>query len=102
MNNTFRGVFTAIITPFKEDGTIDEEAFKELIDFNIKNNVAGIVHCGTTGESPTLDYKEHERVIELCIEHTNRRALVIAGTGSNCTKEAIELSQHAEEAGADA
>ena len=100
--NMFKGVYTAIITPFKEDESIDEESLKKLIDFNIENGVAGIVPCGTTGESPTLNYEEHERVIKLVIEHVNERVLVIAGTGSNCTKEAINLSKHAEEAGANA
>ncbi len=96
-----KGVFTAIITPFKEDESIDEEALKKLIDFNIENGIAGIVPCGTTGESPTLSTAEHERVIELVVEHVDKRVPVIAGTGSNCTREAIRLSQHAEEAGAD-
>ncbi|MBW2992246.1 4-hydroxy-tetrahydrodipicolinate synthase [Candidatus Woesearchaeota archaeon] len=95
----FTGVFTAIITPFNEDESIDEEAFKKLIDFNIENGVSGIVPCGTTGESPTLSNAEHERVIELAVEYVNKRVPVIAGTGSNCTREAIRLSQHAEEAG---
>jgi 4-hydroxy-tetrahydrodipicolinate synthase len=97
-----KGVFTAIITPFKEDESIDEDALKELIDFNIDNGISGIVPCGTTGESPTLNNKEHERVIELTIQHVNKRVPVIAGTGSNCTKEAIRLSQDAEKMGADA
>jgi len=97
----FEGVFTAIITPFTKEGKIDEEALKNLIDFNIDNGVDGIVPCGTTGESPTLTHEEHDRVIELTIEHVNGRVPVIAGTGSNCTAEAIRLSKHAEEAGAD-
>lgn len=101
-NKKFRGVFTAIITPFNEDGSIDEESLKKLIDFNIKNGVNGIVPCGTTGESPTLDYDEHDRVIEVTIKHVKGRVPVIAGTGSNCTREAIDLSIHAEQAGADA
>ena len=98
----FKGVYTAIITPFKQDGSVDEEAFKKLIDFNIKNGVQGIVPCGTTGESPTLSHQEHDGVIELCVEHVNGSVSVIAGTGSNSTAEAIRLSKHAEEAGADA
>ncbi len=97
-----KGIFTAIITPFKEDGSLDEETFKKLIDFNIENGVSGIVPCGTTGESPTLDHEEHDRVIELTVQHVNGRVPVIAGTGSNCTKEAIRLTQHAEKAGIDA
>ena len=98
----FKGVFTAIITPFKEDESVDEGSLKKLIDFNIKNGVNGIVPCGTTGESPTLSHDEHDRVIELTVEHVNKRVLVIAGTGSNSTAEAIRLTRHAEEAGADA
>jgi len=98
----FKGVYTAIITPFNEDESVDEEQLKKLIDFNIKNGVAGIVPCGTTGESPTLSTAEHERVIEMTVEHVDKRVKVIAGTGSNCTREAIRLSQHAEEAGVDA
>tara|TARA_Y100000310_G_scaffold344430_1_gene457144 strand:- start:755 stop:1636 length:882 start_codon:yes stop_codon:yes gene_type:complete len=96
------GTFTAIITPFKSDETVDEDALKALIDFNIENGISGIVPCGTTGESPTLDNEEHERVIELTVQHVNKRVPVIAGTGSNCTKEAIRLSKHAEEIGVDA
>jgi 4-hydroxy-tetrahydrodipicolinate synthase len=98
----FKGVFTAIITPFQQDGTVDEESLKQLIDFNIKNGVSGIVPCGTTGESPTLDHNEHDRVIELTVQHVNKRVPVIAGTGSNSTAEAIRLTKHAEETGADA
>jgi 4-hydroxy-tetrahydrodipicolinate synthase len=97
-----KGVFTAIITPFKEDESIDEDALRTLIDFNINNGISGIVPCGTTGESPTLTNEEHERVIELTIQHVDKRVPVIAGTGSNCTKEAIRLSQDAEKMGVDA
>ena len=97
-----KGVFTAIITPFKEDGSVDEECLKKLIDFNIDNGVSGIVPCGTTGESPTLSHEEHDRVIELTVQHVNKRVSVIAGTGSNSTAEAVRLSKHAEEVGVDA
>ena len=97
-----KGVYTAIITPFKKDGSADEESLKKLIDFNIKNGVSGIVPCGTTGESPTLSHEEHDRVIELAVEHVDGRVKVIAGTGSNATSEAIRLTKQAEEAGADA
>ncbi|HEV58185.1 MAG TPA: 4-hydroxy-tetrahydrodipicolinate synthase [Phycisphaerales bacterium] len=97
----FRGVFTAIVTPFTEDERVDEESMRRLIDFNIAGGVTGIVPCGTTGESPTLSHPEHERVIELTVEHVNGRVPVIAGTGSNCTREAIRLTQHAEEVGVD-
>ena len=98
----FQGIFTAIVTPFNEDESVDEQTFKNLIDFNLANGVDGIVPCGTTGESPTLSHDEHDRVIELTVEHVNGRAPVIAGTGSNSTREAIRLSQHAEAAGVDA
>jgi 4-hydroxy-tetrahydrodipicolinate synthase len=98
----FKGVYTAIITPFNQDESIDEEALKKLIEFNIENGISGIVPCGTTGESPTLSSEEHDKVIELTIKQVAGRVPVIAGTGSNCTKEAIALSQHAEKAGADA
>ena len=96
-----KGVFTAIITPFKEDGSVDEECLKKLIDFNIDNGVSGIVPCGTTGESPTLSHEEHDRVIELTVQHVNKRVQVIAGTGSNSTAEAVRLTKHAEEVGVD-
>lgn len=102
MGKLFKGVFTAIVTPFKSNGDFDEEAYKKLIDFQIDNNVDGIVPCGTTGESPTLTHEEHNRVIELCVKHVNKRVPVIAGTGSNSTAEAIQLTKHAKEAGADA
>ncbi|MFH1642003.1 MAG: 4-hydroxy-tetrahydrodipicolinate synthase [Nanoarchaeota archaeon] len=98
----YKGVYTAIITPFTKDGIVDEECLKKLIDFNIENGVSGIVPCGTTGESPTLDHNEHDRVIELTVKHVNKRVPVIAGTGSNSTTEAIRLTKHAEEVGADA
>ncbi|MFA5357546.1 MAG: 4-hydroxy-tetrahydrodipicolinate synthase [archaeon] len=98
----FEGVFTAIITPFKKDEGVDYQALGKLINFQIKKGVAGIVPCGTTGESPTLDHKEHAKVIKFTIKKVKGRCLVIAGTGSNSTKEAISLSQHAEADGADA
>jgi len=98
----FEGVHTAITTPFRDDETIDEAAFRRLVDFNIRGGVDGIVPCGTTGESPTLGTDEHHRLIDLTVEHVGGRALVIAGTGSNCTREAVALTQCAERAGADA
>jgi 4-hydroxy-tetrahydrodipicolinate synthase len=97
----FSGAITAIITPFR-DGNVDEKAFRELINFNIAGGVSGIVPCGTTGESATLSHKEHERVIDICVEEVAGRVPVIAGTGSNSTEEAIRLTKHAKEAGADA
>ncbi|MBN1525719.1 MAG: 4-hydroxy-tetrahydrodipicolinate synthase [Spirochaetales bacterium] len=98
----FKGVFTAIVTPFNKNNTIDEMKLRELVNFQIDNNISGLVPMGTTGESPTLNAEEHCRVIEIVIEETKGRVPVIAGTGSNCTDEAIELTRHAKEAGADA
>ena len=94
-----KGAFTAIVTPFKK-GQLDEEAYRELIEFQIKGGIHGIVPCGTTGESPTLSHAEHKRVVETCIDQVKKRVPVIAGTGSNNTAEAIELTKHAEAAGA--
>jgi 4-hydroxy-tetrahydrodipicolinate synthase len=91
----------AIVTPFTPAGRVDEEKYRQLIEFQIENGTDVIVPCGTTGESATLDYKEHDRVIEICIEQVKGRVPVVAGTGSNSTAEAIELSQHAKEMGAD-
>ncbi|MFO7849412.1 MAG: 4-hydroxy-tetrahydrodipicolinate synthase [Spirochaetia bacterium] len=98
----FRGVYTALITPFHKDGGVDEEAFRKIIDFQIESGIDGLVPCGTTGESPTLSHDEHDRVIEMAVEDANGRVPVIAGTGSNATSEAVRLSKHAEEAGVDA
>ena len=98
----FRGALTAIVTPFRENGAIDEEALRRLVEFQIKNKIDGIVPCGTTGESPTLDYGEHDRAIEIVIEAANGKVPVIAGTGSNSAEEAIEMTKHAADAGADA
>lgn len=97
----FKGSIVAIVTPFK-DGKIDEEAFRQLIEFQIENGTSAIVPCGTTGESATLSMDEHNRVIDICIEAVNKRVPVIAGTGGNNTEEAIELTAHAKKAGADA
>ena len=97
----FRGSIAAIITPFKNN-KVDEKRFEELIEFQIKNGTSGIVPCGTTGESATLSFAEHERVIEITIKQVNKRIPVIAGTGSNSTEEAIMLTRQAASAGADA
>jgi 4-hydroxy-tetrahydrodipicolinate synthase len=97
----FKGSIVAIVTPFK-NGKIDEDAFRQLIEFQIENGTSAIVPCGTTGESATLSMEEHNRVIDICIKAVNRRVPVIAGTGGNSTKEAIELTAHAKRAGADA
>jgi 4-hydroxy-tetrahydrodipicolinate synthase len=95
----FKGSITALITPFK-NGLVDEEALRRLVEWQIAEGTHGLVPTGTTGESPTLDFDEHKRVIEITIEATRGRVPVIAGTGSNSTAEAIELSTHAEKAGA--
>jgi len=97
----FKGSFVALITPFK-DGKVDEEAFAKLVEWQITEGSHGLVPCGTTGESPTLSHEEHRRVIEICIEVTNKRVPVMAGAGSNNTLEAISLTKFAKEAGADA
>ena len=97
----FKGSNVALITPFKND-KFDEEAYIKLIHFHIKNGTNGLVPAGTTGESPTLNHHEHEKVIELCVKESNGKIPVIAGTGSNSTKEAISLTKHAEKIGADA
>lgn len=97
----FAGSIVAIVTPMNSDGSVNEEKFRELVEFQIENGTDAIVPCGTTGESATLDYEEHDRVIQACIEQANGRIPVIAGTGSNSTAEAIEISRHAKEMGAD-
>ena len=97
----FAGIHTAIVTPFKNNA-LDEAALKKVVDMQFAGGVQGIVPCGTTGESPTLDYEEHERVIKLSVEFAAGRGMVIAGTGSNSTREAIEMTQQAEAAGANA
>ncbi len=97
----FGGAIVAVVTPFRQ-GKVDEAGLRDLIEFQIANGTSGIVPCGTTGESPTLTHKEHERVVEVAIEQTAGRIPVIAGTGSNSTEEAISLTQHAKKAGADA
>ena len=98
----FQGVYTAIVTPFKQNGQLDEEALRGLVDFQVKNNVAGIVPCGTTGESPTLHEDEMKRVIEIVVEQAKGKCKVIAGAGANSTEKAIKLSKTAKEVGADA
>ena len=97
----FRGSFTALVTPFKDDA-LDQKAFRDLVEWQIGEGTNGLVPVGTTGESPTLSHDEHNQVIEWCIDQARGRVPVIAGAGSNSTREAIELSQHAEKAGADA
>jgi len=97
----FKGSFTALITPFK-DGSIDEDALRRLVDWQISEGTHGLVPVGTTGESPTLSHDEHKRVVELTIEAAKKRVPVIAGAGSNATSEAIDFTRHAASVGADA
>jgi 4-hydroxy-tetrahydrodipicolinate synthase len=97
----FKGSNVALITPFKNN-ELDVEAYIKLIHFQIKSGTNGLVPAGTTGESPTLSHEEHQKVIDLCIKESNGKSIVIAGTGSNSTAEAISLTTHAEKAGADA
>ncbi|MDY0190810.1 MAG: 4-hydroxy-tetrahydrodipicolinate synthase [Desulfuromonas sp.] len=96
-----KGSMVAIITPFDANGNVDEDKFRQLVEFQIANGTDVIVPCGTTGESATLNYEEHDLVIRACIEQVNGRVPVIAGTGSNSTAEAVEISLHAKEMGAD-
>src|SRR5262252_6695738 len=97
---TFTGVITALVTPFRDDA-LDEEALRRLVDDQIAGGIDGLVPVGTTGESPTLTFEEHIRVIKVVVEAAKKRVPVIAGTGSNSTREAIELSQAARDVGAD-
>lgn len=97
----FRGSMPALITPFK-DGGVDEQAFRDFVEWQIQEGSEGLVPCGTTGESPTLSHDEHMRVTEMCIEQAKGRVPVIAGAGSNSTREAVGLAKHAKGAGADA
>src|ERR1700743_1528606 len=101
IKTNFRGSFTALVTPFK-NGSPDEAAFRSLVNWQIAEGTHGLVPVGTTGESPTVSHDEHKRVVEWCIDEVKGRVPVIAGAGSNSTKEAIELAQHAEKAGATA
>ena len=97
-----KGLFTALVTPFKKDGTIDEDAYRALIEKQIEAGVAGVSPCGTTGESPTLSYEEHNNLIRIAVEQVKGRCEVLAGTGSNSTQEAIMLTEHAKAMGATA
>lgn len=97
----FHGSITALITPFK-DGEIDWKAFDHLVEWQIESGTHALVPCGTTGESPTLSYDEHNAIVERCVDVVKGRIPVIAGTGSNSTREAIELTQYAKDSGADA
>lgn len=98
----FKGSLVALITPMRDDGSLDEKAYAAFVDWQIKEGTHGVVPVGTTGESPTLSHAEHKRVVEIAVEVAKGRVPVIAGTGSNSTEEAIDLTRHAKEAGADA
>ena len=99
---TFKGTYTALVTPFNKDLTIDEKALEALVEFQIEQGISGLVPMGTTGESPTLNHDEHLRIIEIVVKKSGGRVPVIAGTGSNCTDEAIEYTKIAREIGVDA
>ena len=100
MNPIFTGSFVALVTPFR-NGKVDEVKLRELVEMHAASGTDGLVPCGTTGESPTLSHDEHKRVVELVVEAARKRMKILAGTGSNSTSEAIELTKHAEKAGAD-
>jgi len=97
----FKGSLVAMITPFTESGEVDENGIRKLVEFHVQKGTDGLVPCGTTGESPTLSHEEHKKVVEITVKAAAGRIPVIAGTGSNCTKEALELTTHAKEVGAD-
>ncbi|HEV8673378.1 MAG TPA: 4-hydroxy-tetrahydrodipicolinate synthase [Methylomirabilota bacterium] len=101
MRRTFQGSLVAMVTPF-QDGKVDEAKLRELVEFHVANGTDGLVPCGTTGESPTLSHEEHKRVVEIVVKTAAGRIAVVAGTGSNSTAEAIEMTVHAAKAGADA
>ena len=98
----FKGSLVALITPMRSDGSVDEKAYADFVDWQIKEGTDAVVPVGTTGESPTLSHDEHKRVVEIAIEVAKGRVPVIAGAGSNCTEEAIDLARHAKMAGANA
>jgi 4-hydroxy-tetrahydrodipicolinate synthase len=97
----FKGCFTAIVTPFDKEGQVDEAKFRQLIDFQIENGVSGLVPCGCTGEAATLNHNEQKKLIKVAVEAVNKRVPVMAGTGSNSTQEAVELTGYAKKAGVD-
>lgn len=97
----FKGAITALVTPFK-GGKVDQDNYGDLVDWQIEQGIHGLVACGTTGESPTLDHAAHNRVIEVCVEAAGGRVPVMAGAGTNCTEESILLAKHAKRVGADA
>src|SRR6185503_16689630 len=96
-----KGSLVAIVTPMREDGALDFDAFRGLIDWHVREGTDGVVVVGTTGESPTVDFEEHRVVIDTAVKHAAKRIPIIAGTGANSTREAIELATHAKRAGAE-
>jgi len=100
MSARFQGSYVALVTPFR-NGKVDEAKLRELVEFQVTHGTDGIIPCGTTGESPTLSHDEHKRVVEVVVEAARKRVRIVAGTGSNSTAEAIDLTKHAERAGAD-
>ena len=98
----WQGAYTALVTPFNRDGAVDYGKLRAIVEEQIAAGITGVVPVGTTGESPTVDFDEHHQIIEVCITTARRRCKVIAGTGGNSTREALELTQHAKDAGADA
>ncbi|MDN3567926.1 4-hydroxy-tetrahydrodipicolinate synthase [Paeniroseomonas aquatica] len=98
----FKGSMVALITPMRSDGSVDEKAFQELVEWQIAEGTEGLVPVGTTGESPTLSHAEHKRVVEMCVAVARGRVPVMAGAGSNSTAEAVDFARHAKQAGADA
>jgi len=101
MKSVFKGSVVAIVTPFNQDGSIDFDSLKQLVEWHIESGTSGILPCGTTGESPTLSHEEHDLVVESVIKFVNKRIPVLAGAGSNSTAEALRLTKHAEDVGAD-
>src|SRR5262245_60254906 len=102
LDDMLRGSLTALVTPFQKDGSLDEKAFRALVEWQIGEGTNGLVPVGTTGESPTLSHEEHRRIVKACVEVARGRVPVVAGAGSNSTEEAISLAEHAEKVGADA
>ena len=100
MSARFQGSYVALVTPFR-NGKVDEAKLRELVEFQVTHGTDGIIPCGTTGESPTLSHDEHKRVVEVVVDAARKRVQIVAGTGSNSTAEAIDLTKHAEHAGAD-
>jgi 4-hydroxy-tetrahydrodipicolinate synthase len=100
MRRTFQGSLVAMVTPFR-DSRVDEDKLRELVEFHVSHGTDGLVPCGTTGESPTLTHEEHKRVVEIVIQQARGRIPVVAGTGSNSTAEAIDMTRHAAKAGAE-